>query len=146
MILLRFSFVVWLLKRIFLYALVNVLPLRFILNMFSILGLIFFQVKAPQGDLAKYFNHCHGNLIETLKSLFPLLLWLLIFCANEDCHNCVAWFVIVDSELEKSVIGLSLIDVSHSSKNIAKHISCVLEDYRFIGKTLLLLGHGHPYY
>ena len=54
--------------------------------------------------------------------------------AKEDYISVVAHFMNADWELEKKVIGLRLIEVSHSGVNIATRIAAVVEEYCLIDK------------
>ena len=54
--------------------------------------------------------------------------------AKEDYISVVAHFVNADWELEKNVISLRLIEVSHSGVNIATRIAAVVEEYGLIDK------------
>jgi hypothetical protein len=56
--------------------------------------------------------------------------------AKEDYLSVVVHFVTADWELEKRIIGLRLIDCSHSGVNIAERISLVLSEYDLITKVL----------
>jgi hypothetical protein len=48
--------------------------------------------------------------------------------AKENYLSVVAHFINSDWELEKKMIGLCLIDVSHSGLNIADHVGTVLDE------------------
>jgi hypothetical protein len=82
-------------------------------------------------DFAKYFNNRRAQLVESLKSVSSVALTSDIWSGNakEDYLSVVAHYVNVDWQLEKRVIGLRLIDVSHNAKNIAGHITSVLADF-----------------
>ena len=54
--------------------------------------------------------------------------------AKEDYISVVAHYVNADWELQKKVIGLRLIEVSHSGENIASRIAAVVEEYGLIDK------------
>jgi len=55
--------------------------------------------------------------------------------AKEDYISVVAHYVSADWELQKNVIVVRLIEMKHSSKNIAKRITCVIEEYGLIDKV-----------
>jgi hypothetical protein len=55
--------------------------------------------------------------------------------AKEDYISVVAHFVNVDWLLEKRVIGMRLIDVSHSGSNIAERVATVVEEFKLIDKV-----------
>ena len=55
--------------------------------------------------------------------------------AKEDYISVVAHYVSADWELQKKVVGLRLIDVSHSGKNIADRIASVVEEFCLIDKV-----------
>ena len=48
--------------------------------------------------------------------------------AKEDYLSVVAHFINADWQLEKRVLGLRLIDVSHNAENIAEHVASVLAE------------------
>jgi hypothetical protein len=54
--------------------------------------------------------------------------------AKEDYLSVVANYVNVDRQLEKRIIGLKLIDVSHNAENIVERITSVLADFRLTDK------------
>jgi hypothetical protein len=54
--------------------------------------------------------------------------------AKEDYISVVAHYVNVDWELQKKVIGLRLIEVKHSSENIAERVAVVVEEFCLIDK------------
>lgn len=58
--------------------------------------------------------------------------------AKEDYLIVVAHYINNDWQLEKRVIGLVLIDVSHSGENITDHISSVLVDYGLLEKVFAI--------
>ena len=68
-----------------------------------------------------------AGLIESFKSVSLLCLTSDIWpgSAKEDYHSVVAHYVSTDWELEKRVIELRLIYVSHSGINIAERIEFV---------------------
>jgi hypothetical protein len=55
--------------------------------------------------------------------------------AKEDYISIVAHYVSADWELQKKVVGLRLIDVSHSGENIADRIASVVEEFGLIDKV-----------
>ena len=68
-----------------------------------------------------------AGLIESFKSVSLLCLTSDIWpgSAKEDDHSVVAHYVSTDWELEKRVMELRLIYVSHSGINIAERIEFV---------------------
>jgi hypothetical protein len=54
--------------------------------------------------------------------------------AKEDYISVVAHYVSVDWELQKKVVGLRLIEVSHSGENIADRIASVVQEFGLIDK------------
>ena len=48
----------------------------------------------------------------------------------------VAQFVSSDRQLEKRILGLRLIDVSHSGENIAEHVLAVLDEFGLTEKVV----------
>jgi hypothetical protein len=56
----------------------------------------------------------------------------------------VAHYVNVDWQLEKRIIGLRMIDVSHNTENIAERITSVLADYGLTDKIFsVILDNAH---
>ena len=49
--------------------------------------------------------------------------------AKEDYLSVIAHYINSDRQLEKRVLGLVLIDVSHNGQNIADCVASVLADY-----------------
>ena len=82
-------------------------------------------------DLEKYFNDRRVALIECLKSVSSVCITSDIWSGNakEDYLSVVIHFVSSDWELEKRVIGLRLIDVSHSGVNIAERVDVVVTEF-----------------
>jgi hypothetical protein len=58
--------------------------------------------------------------------------------AKEDYISVVAHYIKSDRQVEKRVLDLVLIDVSHNGHNIADHVASVLTDYGLTEKVLLL--------
>jgi hypothetical protein len=82
-------------------------------------------------DLEKYFLERQHPLIECLKSISSVCITSDFWSgnANEDYLSVFIHFVSADWELEKRVIGLRLIDVSHSGVNIAEHVEVVVTEF-----------------
>ena len=55
--------------------------------------------------------------------------------AKEDYLNVVAHYINSDWQLEKRMLGLMLIDVSHDGQNIADRVVSVLTDYGLTEKV-----------
>jgi hypothetical protein len=55
--------------------------------------------------------------------------------AKEDYISVVAHFVSTDWKLQKRVVGFRLIEVKHSSENIAERIASVVEEFGLIDKV-----------
>jgi hypothetical protein len=87
-------------------------------------------------DFAKYFNDCHAQLVESLKSVFSVALTSDILSGNakKDYLCVVAHYVNIDWQLEKRITGLRLIDLSYNAKNIAERITSVLADFGLTDK------------
>jgi hypothetical protein len=88
-------------------------------------------------DMEKYFTDCRAKLITSLASVSSVAITSDIWSGNakEDYLSVVAHYVNADWQLEKRIIGLRLIDVSHSGQNIADRVVAVLEEYGLIAKT-----------
>ena len=54
--------------------------------------------------------------------------------AKEDYLSVVCHYVNTDWQLEKRVLGLRLIDVSHSGENIAERVHSVIQDFGLTNK------------
>jgi hypothetical protein len=82
-------------------------------------------------DLEKYFLEHRHSLIECLKSVSSICITSDIWSGNakEDYLSVVIHFVSADWELEKRVIGLRLIDVSHTGVNIAERVEAVVTEF-----------------
>ena len=97
-------------------------------------------------DIQKYFTDCKAKLVETFgTSVNCVCLTSNIWSGNakEDYLSVVAHYINSDWQLEKRVLGLVLIDVSHSGQNIADRIASVLADYGLTKRCLLLLWTMH---
>jgi hypothetical protein len=74
-------------------------------------------------DLLKYFTDKRDNLIESFKSnaITSVAVTSDIWSGNakEDYLSVVGHYINADWQLEKRVLGLRLIDVSHNAENIA---------------------------
>ncbi|KAG2557340.1 hypothetical protein PVAP13_8NG250001 [Panicum virgatum] len=77
-------------------------------------------------DFAKYFTERRAQLVECLKSVSSVAV------TSDIC--VVAHFVNADWQLEKRILGLRLIDVSHNAENIAERITSVIADYGLTDK------------
>lgn len=89
-------------------------------------------------DLVKYYADCRAKLVEVLGSgVNSVALTSDIWSGNakEDYLSVVAHFVNSNWQLEKRIIGLRLIDVSHSGENIAERMLAVLEEYALTDKV-----------
>ena len=89
-------------------------------------------------DLVKFFKQRRTVLIDLLQSsVSSVALTSDIWSGNakEDYISVVAHFVNVDWLLEKRVIGMRLIDVSHSGSNIAERVATVVEEFKLIDKV-----------
>ena len=82
-------------------------------------------------DLQKYWLGRRYELIESFKSVFSVCLTSDIWSGNakEDYISVVVHYVSADWELEKRVIGLKLIDCSHSGVNIAERVEDVVSQF-----------------
>jgi hypothetical protein len=84
-------------------------------------------------DIAKHFTECKAKLVETLggASVNCVCLTSDIWSGNakEDYLSVVAHYINSDWQLEKRVLGLVLIDVSHNGQNIVDCVASVLADY-----------------
>jgi len=87
-------------------------------------------------DLEKYFLERRTSLIESLHSVSSICLTSDIWSGNakEDYLSVVCHFVSVDWELEKRVIGLRLIDCSHTGVNIAKRVEAIVHEFGLTDK------------
>ena len=90
-------------------------------------------------DLEKYFLDRRYSLIECLKSVNSVCLTSDIWSSNakEDYLSVVIHFVSADWEIEKRVIGLRLIDVSHSGVNITDRVESVVTEFGLKDKVFL---------
>jgi hypothetical protein len=80
------------------------------------------------------------KLIETFKTsiLFVALTsYIWNGKAKEGYLSVVAHFVNSNWELEKRLIGLRLIDESHTGRNIVEHIAIVVDEYCLNNNFLL---------
>jgi hypothetical protein len=80
------------------------------------------------------------QLIESFKSVSSVALTSDIWTGNakEDFLSVVAHYVNVDWQLEKRIIGMCLIDVSHNADNIAKCIESVVAEYGLTNKIFVV--------
>jgi hypothetical protein len=90
-------------------------------------------------DLLKYFIDKCDNLIESFKSnaITYVVVTFGIWSGNvkEDYLSVVGHYINADWQLEKRVLGLRLIDVSHNAENIAERVGNVLDDYGILHKV-----------
>ncbi|WVZ96770.1 hypothetical protein U9M48_042369 [Paspalum notatum var. saurae] len=89
-------------------------------------------------DITKYFADHHAKLVESLRTNVSSIaitsdIWSVN--AKEDYLSVVIHYVNSAWELEKRIIGLRLIDVSHSGKNIAERVHAVVDEFKFTDKT-----------
>ncbi|XP_039786943.1 uncharacterized protein LOC120653078 [Panicum virgatum] len=90
-------------------------------------------------DILKYFTDCKAKLVESFStSVNCVYLTSDIWSGNdkEDYISVVAHYINSDWQLEKRVLGLVLIDVSHNGQNIADRAASVLADYGLTEKVL----------
>lgn len=82
-------------------------------------------------DFVKYFDERRTKLLASLQSVSSVALTSDIWSGNakEDYLSVVAHYVNADWQLEKRILGLRLIDVSHNADNIAERIIAVATDY-----------------
>jgi hypothetical protein len=80
------------------------------------------------------------QLIEPFKSVSSISLTSDIWSGNakEDYLSVVAHYVNVDWQLEKRIIGMCLIDVSHNVDNIAGCIESVVAEYGLTDKIFVV--------
>ena len=88
-------------------------------------------------DFVKYFNERRSKLLETLKSVSSIALTSDIWSGNakEDYLSIVAHYVNSDWQLEKRILGLRLIDVSHNHENIAERVLTCIDEYGLTDKV-----------
>jgi predicted nucleic acid-binding Zn-ribbon protein len=88
-------------------------------------------------DFIKYYSDCRAKLVDSLSSVTSVALTSDIWSGNakEDYLSVVAHYVNSNWELEKRVIGMRLIDESHSGSNIADRVVAVLEDFGLTDKV-----------
>jgi hypothetical protein len=89
-------------------------------------------------DLVKYFSDRRSELMESLKSVSFVALTSDIWSGNakEDYLSVVAHFVSFDWQLEKHILGMRLIDVSHTGDNIVGRVLTVLEEFGLTNKVV----------
>jgi len=87
-------------------------------------------------DVVKLFNQSRTVLMDCLTACSSVAITSDIWNGNakEDYLSVVAHFVNSDWELEKRLIGLRLIDVSHSGSNIAERVGIVLDEWSLTDK------------
>jgi hypothetical protein len=90
-------------------------------------------------DLAEFFNE-RRNLIK--NCVFPgassvsLTSDICSSNAKEDYISVVAHYVSADWEFQKKVIALRLIEVKHTSENIAEKVGCVIQEFSLLDKIM----------
>jgi hypothetical protein len=85
--------------------------------------------------MSKLFDEQHAMLMKSLllaASSVSLTYDIWSGNAKEDYISVIAHYVSADWELQKKVVGLRLIDVSHSGENIADRIASVVEEFGLI--------------
>jgi hypothetical protein len=87
-------------------------------------------------DLVKHFNQTQTIMLDCLNTCSSVAITSDIWNGNakEDYLSVVAHFVNSNLELEKKLIGLRLIDVSHSGSNIVDRVSTVLDEWSLTDK------------
>jgi hypothetical protein len=94
--------------------------------------------QTTTSDFVKFFRQRRTVLIDQLQSsVSAVALTFDIWSGNakEDYISVVAHFVNADWLLEKRVIGMRLIDVSHSGPNIAERVQTVIEEFKLTNKV-----------
>jgi hypothetical protein len=88
-------------------------------------------------DFVKFFNDRRKIVVECLQYVSSIAITSDIWSgdAKEDYLSVVAHYVSKDWVLEKRVIGLRLIETSHTGENIAERVMSVLEDYGVANKV-----------
>jgi hypothetical protein len=88
-------------------------------------------------DLGKIFAERRDAVKHLLSNASCVALTSDIWSGNakEDYISVVAHYVSADWEVQKKVIGLRLIEVSHSGENIAERVVVVVEEYGLIDKV-----------
>jgi hypothetical protein len=87
-------------------------------------------------DFVKHFNQTRTIMLDCLTACSYVAITSDIWNGNakEDYLSVVDHFVNSDWELEKKLIGLRLIDVSHSGSNIAECVGNVLDELSLTDK------------
>jgi hypothetical protein len=89
--------------------------------------------------MVKYFTDRKAKLTETLSSSAVNCVCLTSdICSGnvkEDYLSVVAHYINSDWQLEKRVLGIVLIDVSHNGQNIVDSVVSVLSDYGLTEKA-----------
>jgi len=90
-------------------------------------------------DLFKYYNEKRDKLMVCLKdndvSSVAITSDIWSGKAKENYLSVMAHFINADWQLEKRVLGLRLIDVSHNAENIAERVAFVLAEYGILNKV-----------
>jgi hypothetical protein len=87
-------------------------------------------------DFVKHFNQTQTIMLDCLTASSSVAITSDIWNDNakEDYLSVIAHFVNSDWELEKKLIGLRLIDVSHSGSNIDERVGNVLDEWSLTDK------------
>jgi hypothetical protein len=89
-------------------------------------------------DLLKYFiDKCDNLIVFQEQCNYLCCCYSDIWSGNvkEDYLSVVGHYINADWQLEKRVLGLRLIDVSHNAENIAERVGNVLNDYGILHKV-----------
>ena len=88
-------------------------------------------------DFAKYFAQRRIVVLDSLQSASSIAITSDIWSGNakEDYLSVVAHYVSKDWVLEKRIIGLRLIDVSHSGENISERLLSVIDEFGCANKV-----------
>jgi hypothetical protein len=88
-------------------------------------------------DFVKFFTDRRKIVVECLQSVTSIAITFDIWSGNakEDYLSVVAHYVSKDWLLEKRVIGLRLIETSHTGENITDRVMTVLEGYGVVNKV-----------
>ncbi|RLM86695.1 hypothetical protein C2845_PM04G22770 [Panicum miliaceum] len=91
-------------------------------------------------DLVKYYTDRRNKVTKTLVAALCVALTFDIWYDNakEDYLSVVVHFVSADWDLEKRIIGLRLINVSHNGDNIAECVLAVLQEFGLTDKVVSL--------
>jgi len=89
-------------------------------------------------DLAKYYADRRSKVMDTLATASSIAFTSDFWSGNakEDYLSVVAHFVSADWQLEKRILEMRLIDVSHNGDNIAERVLAVLEEFGLTEKVV----------